>query len=137
MRATFITLATNDGANPDVLETRVTHTRPRRCGALAASAAEERAVLAAVIRDRCSLNSDLAGRGRSDIALPELGMLAERRRQQPRRRACRYALGAGERSRGDRTSSAAGLAAHRPGDCTSSAPALVGVETRGQDAFLR
>ena len=30
MRATFITLAIDDGADPDVLETRVTHTRRSR-----------------------------------------------------------------------------------------------------------
>ena len=30
MRATFITLAIDDGADPDVLETRVTHTRKSR-----------------------------------------------------------------------------------------------------------
>ena len=30
MRATFITLAIEDGADPDVIETRVTHTRKRR-----------------------------------------------------------------------------------------------------------
>src|SRR5882724_8672202 len=30
MRATFITLAIEDGADPDVIETRVTHTRKAR-----------------------------------------------------------------------------------------------------------
>ena len=30
MRATFITLAIDDGADPEVLETRVTHTRKSR-----------------------------------------------------------------------------------------------------------
>jgi hypothetical protein len=30
MRATFITLAIEDGADPEILETRVTHTRKSR-----------------------------------------------------------------------------------------------------------